>query len=453
MEKPNDSRDEDQLCVDVIDVGQGDSILLKGSDGTTVLVDSGPWYSSDQVLDHLDNRDINYLDHFVTTHFDADHIGGHSDVIEAYGSDRIGTVHAPHQEGVEPPDTKAMNQFKDSMIENGIKPNQIEEGDSFDLGDAEVDILNPSQEIDSTDRNENSVVLQVTQSDNSVLLAGDVEGEAEERLSGQYPEQLSAVDVAKVPHHGAENGFGSNSLAHIDSESLIISSSLNNQYYPDENEYDAHPHDEMLERVHEQVEDSDLYWTPFHGTTSTTIDDDGIQIETARGERTLSAADIVALKYYGRSNDLDNEQLTEIEQIDSADLPEEIPSWAEESAIVTTDQTVDETTEETATQSDEESTRKLPQTDEELFQVVQTYADEKDMSVKEVLQSMQKQAEEAVPATETNASEEITEAGEEGIRIREELRSMTIENGTGMSKSEGTDTHSDTGMEKSLSDR
>ncbi|MFC6964977.1 ComEC/Rec2 family competence protein [Halocatena marina] len=296
---------DNELCIDIIDIGQGDSIFIEGRDGTTMLVDSGPWYKSQQICDYLEDHDVNHLDYLVATHHDADHIGGHADIIDAYGSEGIGEVYGPmggDDMGEDPSETKL--QYKEALKETKLEETELKEGEDFVLDGAEINVLNPSQEIDSTDRNENSVVLQVTQSDNSVLLAGDVEGEAEERLSEQYPEQLGAVDVAKVPHHGAENGFGSDSLAHIDSKSLIISSSLNNHYYPDENEYDAHPHDEMLERVHEQVEDSDLYWTPFHGTTSTTIDDDGIQIETARGERTLSAADIVALKYYGRSNDL-----------------------------------------------------------------------------------------------------------------------------------------------------
>lgn len=49
----------DQLRIDIIDVGQGDSILLEGPDGTTMLVDSGPHHDhGETVRDHLDERDI-----------------------------------------------------------------------------------------------------------------------------------------------------------------------------------------------------------------------------------------------------------------------------------------------------------------------------------------------------------------------------------------------------------
>lgn len=99
----------DWLRVDLIDVGQADSILLEGPNGTTMLVDSGHWRDrGEHVLDHLDERGIDHLDYLVATHDDRDHIGGHAAIIEEFGSDGIGTVYGPTTDDVTDKNTSAV---------------------------------------------------------------------------------------------------------------------------------------------------------------------------------------------------------------------------------------------------------------------------------------------------------------------------------------------------------
>ncbi|RRJ27581.1 ComEC/Rec2 family competence protein [Halocatena pleomorpha] len=473
------SSSDGQFRVDMIDVGQGDSILLESEAGTTMLVDSGPGYNSDRVLDHLNDRNINYIDHFVTTHYDTDHIGGHPDIIEAYGSDHIGTMHAPHREGVEPPNTKTMDQFKDALEENDLRLNKIEEGDSFDLDGSEVNVLNPSQAVENTDRNENSVVMQVTHGDQGILLASDVEGEAETRLRQEYPVTLSHTNVTKVAHHGSENGTDFRSLVRSDPDSLLISSSLNNKYNINKNEYNTHPHDKMLKRVHDQQKDIGIYWTPVHGTTSTIVEEGKTQIKTASERDVLSAADVTALKYYGRSNDLGNSELANCDEIPFADLPDETPKWACEASVVNMDRTLAEATDQTeAERTTEEPTETIPQTNEELFEKIQAYADDREKSVADVLQSMQQKhtaaSHDDTASSETTSAdseatdadqasddeseiidaddtaEETVEAGAEGVRIHDELRSTSVEDGGNTSTSKNSDKHRDEDMGSSL---
>lgn len=82
--------------VEMIDVGKGDSLLLEGPNGTTMLIDSGDYPDRGKpVLDHLDERGIDSLDYLVATHDDADHIGGHAAIVEEFGSDGIGTCMVP----------------------------------------------------------------------------------------------------------------------------------------------------------------------------------------------------------------------------------------------------------------------------------------------------------------------------------------------------------------------
>lgn len=96
--------------------GKVDSILLEGPDETTMLIDSEPRQDhGETVLKHLDEHDIDHIDHLITTHYDADHIGGHAEIIESFGPERIETVHGPQWEEIEPQDTKTVGQFRYSL--------------------------------------------------------------------------------------------------------------------------------------------------------------------------------------------------------------------------------------------------------------------------------------------------------------------------------------------------
>src|ERR687884_572120 len=71
----------DELQVHVLDVGQGDSILIIAPGGKTVLVDAGVPGSGQVVLDAMKRYGVNHLDLMVATHAHADHIGGAADVL------------------------------------------------------------------------------------------------------------------------------------------------------------------------------------------------------------------------------------------------------------------------------------------------------------------------------------------------------------------------------------
>lgn len=114
-----------------------------------------------------------------------------------------------------------------------------------------------------------------------------------------------------------------------------MSSGLINKHTPNDNPYNGHPRDATLERLHERGVDG--YWTATHGTIDIVTDGEYRTDHDNAIERT-APADIAALKYYGRANDIDQEEFAEIETIMAEDLPEETPEWVSQAAIVTDQQ-------------------------------------------------------------------------------------------------------------------
>ena len=80
--------------VSFLDVGQGDCIFIKFSDGKTMLIDCGQPSSkvSDYVINFIRGKKVNKIDYFVLTHPDSDHIGNAIDIINSF---EIGTVYIP----------------------------------------------------------------------------------------------------------------------------------------------------------------------------------------------------------------------------------------------------------------------------------------------------------------------------------------------------------------------
>lgn len=276
-----------RLRVDIIDVGQSDCILIEGPTGDTMLVDSGHWLDEGEtVLEYIDKRGIDYIDCLISTHDDADHMGGHAAIIEEFGSDRIGAVHGPDTSGIAPPDTESMGRYENALDENGMKENELREGSSaININGVDVNVLNPSSMVDNKGRNENSLVLQVTYGEQSVLLTGDAIDDAETHLIDDYSEQLSQVDVLKAAHHGDDKGTGVELLMTCEPETICFSHGKNSG---------DHPTREALSRT--KLADTEAVSTVVHGSTTFAFDgQETMTVEHEREVETRDVADVTAM--------------------------------------------------------------------------------------------------------------------------------------------------------------
>ena len=84
----NDTEVTDSNGVHFIDVGQGDSILVKTEDAD-ILIDAGPGINAGDLTSYLKEQEIETIDYFITTHPHEDHIGGADDVIYSFNVKNI----------------------------------------------------------------------------------------------------------------------------------------------------------------------------------------------------------------------------------------------------------------------------------------------------------------------------------------------------------------------------
>ena len=250
------------LEVHVINVGQADAALLR-TDEETMLIDSGDWRDDGAtVIDYLEARDIDRIDHLVSTHAHADHIGGHEAVIDHFEEERDG-IGAIYDSGV-PHTTLTYERYLDAVERHDVDLFAVAEGDRIPFAGVEATVLNP-EEPGGDDLHYNSVTVHLEFGGTSFLFTGDAELDAEARLVDAHGEALRA-DVYHAGHHGSNTSSSGPFLDAVDPQVAVISSAYDSQY--------GHPHDEPLVRFADR--DVATTWTGVHGTV--VFESDGREI-------------------------------------------------------------------------------------------------------------------------------------------------------------------------------
>ena len=205
----------DALRVTVLDVGQGDAILLQPGDGAPVLVDTGP--PGGAVADGLRERGVDRLAAVVVTHDQSDHAGGFADVLTAARVDRL--VYA-----------RAGRELLATAREAGARPTPLAEGGEIRSGSLRLSALWPPRELTASagsDPNAASLVLLARWRDFEMLLTGDAEAEA-------VPLDPGPIDVLKVSHHGSADAGLAALLDRAAPAAAVISAGEGNPFgHPD----------------------------------------------------------------------------------------------------------------------------------------------------------------------------------------------------------------------------
>ena len=259
------------LEVHFINVEQSVSTLIIGPTGETMLIDSGHFNDDGEyVLQYLQRLGIDRIDYFVTSHNDADHIGGNAAVIEYYETeaDGIGAVYDP---GIAA-STNTFEEYLDAVEQYNVTLYSTREGDSIPFEGVDVRVMGPPEGyIENEARNENSIVLKLTHGQTSFLFTGDAEDDQEAYLVEEYGSQLRAT-VMKAGHHGSKTSTGPEILDAAQPKAVIISSEYDSQY--------GHPNEETLQRLADR--DISTYWPATHGHTVLVSDGREVSISTQR---------------------------------------------------------------------------------------------------------------------------------------------------------------------------
>lgn len=256
---------EPALKVVVIDVGQGDSILLVSPEGETMLVDAGPADAFPKIAATLRKNGVTSLDAVVATHPHTDHIGSMAAVLDAY---EVGAYYTIAADPAEADDTGLSRALKDEgcpvvLVHGGMMIPWAES--------CTATVLNPIAAYDSepAEMNDRSIVLHVRYGDTSVLLTGDAEAIAEKRMLDTFPKSMLKADVLKLGHHGSSSSTGYSFFLAVDPDYAVASCERDNDY--------GHPHLETLSLLYDTR--TAFYRTDRDGTVTFLLDGETVSVK------------------------------------------------------------------------------------------------------------------------------------------------------------------------------
>ncbi len=275
-----DLRSTERLRITVLDVGQGDAIVVELPGWRTILIDGGGLYDErfdvgDQVVvPFLLSRWISSLDLVVLSHPHPDHLNGLKAVLRQVP---VGQV----WDGGQRVDSPSYIWFAEELRARRIPHKIVGAGfRTSEFDPVEITVLHPqgsplrgSPRGYSSDVNSNSLVLWLRYKDVRVLFPGDIENEAE-RLLVEQGTDLSAT-VLKVPHHGGRTSSTPSFLEQVRPTVAIVSAGHRNPF--------RHPHPETVERY--RAMGVTLYRTDRDGAVTITTDGRTIDVTTMNALR------------------------------------------------------------------------------------------------------------------------------------------------------------------------
>ena len=274
------ARPDGRLHVTVLDIGQGDSILLQGPDGGRMLIDTGP--DPERLMTLLDQRIPAWdrrLDLVVLTHPHEDHVAGLALLLDRY---RIGEIVEPGMIGPGPGDQA----YRRRLAELGRESRVVAAGDRLWLDGIELDVEWPPRgEVPlrpadgGTAINNVSIVLELRFGARRMLFTGDVEQQIDPYLlAAGVAERSGGIDVLKVAHHGSRTATTDAFVAALQPRVAIVSAGWGNPY--------GHPSTDTVARLEQSG--AQLFRTDVDGSVEITTNGTDL-ISHASGGRPLPA--------------------------------------------------------------------------------------------------------------------------------------------------------------------
>ena len=168
--------------------GKADAILLS-KNNKYIMIDTGEESLRDDILTYFKSNNITRLEYLIITHFDKDHIGSASSIIDNI---EIGEILQSNS----PKDSIFYTNYLNSLSNKSITPITVSGNYGLSLDDIEIIVNGPETKYET---NNSSLIVSMTYKDNKFLFMGDAENA---RIKDYLNNNTESYDFIKIPYHG-----------------------------------------------------------------------------------------------------------------------------------------------------------------------------------------------------------------------------------------------------------
>ena len=259
--------------VHFIDVGQGDAIAIRFSNGKTMLIDSGTKEYKHKLQYYLDNvvlDNTKTLDYVLLTHPDVDHSGNMEFILNNYNVKEFFRPEIYEVFENKTPYCKNLTYRQIIQTLNKLEiPTKFSSEQSLSSDGININILSvlgTYHDLGRIETNEFSPTIIIEDNNTKILLAGDTSSETEDKLLRKYPSEMLDVDILKLSHHGSKYS-NSYEFLEVTSPKIAVACCGVNTY--------GHPANDTVQRLleYDKNNEKDLFSNYY-----TTLDDGNIVI-------------------------------------------------------------------------------------------------------------------------------------------------------------------------------
>lgn len=183
--------DEKNLEIYFFQAGKADAILISKNE-KYMLIDTGESSLSTTILNYLKEKNIHRLEYLIITHFDKDHVGSASKIIDQI---EIGQV---LQSNV-PKESEYYENYLNSLSKKEITPITVTKEEIYPFSDIEIKVIGTDTIYEKNSSNNSSLIVSMTNQNNKFLLMGDCENA---RIKDFLTSNEETYDFIKIPYHG-----------------------------------------------------------------------------------------------------------------------------------------------------------------------------------------------------------------------------------------------------------
>ena len=190
-QKNDDNDNNYNFKIYFFNAGKADCILISNN-GKYIMIDTGEESLSSEILAYFNTNNITKLDYLIITHFDKDHVGSASKIIESIEIDNVLQSNCPKE-------SEYYTNYLNALEEKSITPTTVSGDKTYTLEELNIVVNGPTDIYDNNESNNSSLIVEINYKNTNYLFMGDSQND---RIKDYLEQSDKEFDFIKIPYHG-----------------------------------------------------------------------------------------------------------------------------------------------------------------------------------------------------------------------------------------------------------